>query len=481
MHVSQVCPRAFDPSRRPGEAAGPVEYSKLMTMTFPTSTVLPAPARPTTSSRASPSPRPSTSSAIVRTSRSSQSLSSSAVALISTSTSTGPAEALSEVISTIATTADRTAANTQSFDTVVSASDAPMPVSPQADASHSSLASGLDDPSASSAATTVGRSTLAVGGTRQKPQESTLPGPLDPSSPGQVSKLSSGTIAGTVLGMLAIIALFALFWYRSYKHRDRMARGSCQVSSSTHTHTHLDEDPSDAKRWTEFGGAKGSMISNHDETASEHDAPIYSKFASTRRAVPSSTMLPSMYRSQSVSTAGIAPSRNLSRNTFRRSTIGMLSSMTNRWTDASPCTPPPSYPMPPANVSSSPAPTYKRHAGTSFFARLLGSPVERPKAPSVHAAPQPPHPHPASQPCRGPQRQLDSLPEERPSQGDDGEVGSHERNRGQVGHEEHTRKSDMSQPSRDLPCALDKSTTSSRSGASFSRQSAALSDRKSVV
>lgn len=111
-----------------------------------------------------------------------------------------------------------------------------------------------------------------------------LPEPLEPSSARQVSKVNVGVIAGLVIAGLALVAIFLAFWYRSCRRRQRN-KSKSSLSSSFMTSRHNDHDTSGSEAWTQFGGAKGSMIPSPHEEEGEKEAPVFNMFQ--KRNAPS--------------------------------------------------------------------------------------------------------------------------------------------------------------------------------------------------
>lgn len=131
------------------------------------------------------------------------------------------------------------------------------------------------------------------------------------------------------------------------------------------------------------------MISSYEE-ASEKGAPIHGMFS--RRVLPSSPMMSPIRRGQSLSSAGRSSSRNPSNNSSRRSSGWGMFNMRPKWMEGA-HSPPPSYPLTSTESHDAPAPAYKRPPATSFFARLLGNPVERKTVRPIYTGPELPHPH----------------------------------------------------------------------------------------
>jgi hypothetical protein len=192
-----------------------------------------------------------------------------------------------------------------------------------------------------------------------------------PGTTGEVSPLNIGTIVGIVIGILSVIAVFLLFWFRSRRKR-RRGSGITSISSPMSFST---DGGNSNSTWVEFGGAKGSILSDKEETVkSDKAAPIYTMFSRSRHAAQ----------------GGDAQN-------YTRSKYGLLTGLSSGKSGnepgkfpSSPIKATPTQLVSPLPINA-PRPAYQQAGGTSFFARLLSNPIVPPAEPIVHKEPSAPH------------------------------------------------------------------------------------------
>jgi len=184
-----------------------------------------------------------------------------------------------------------------------------------------------------------------------------------PGTTGEVSPLNIGTIVGIVIGILSVIAVFLLFWFRSRRKR-RRGSGITSISSPMSFNT---DGGNSNSTWVEFGGAKGSILSDKEETVkSDKAAPIYTLFS----------------RSRHMAQGGDAQN-------YTRSKYGLLAGLSTGKSPSSPVKTNSNHLVLPLPVNA-PRPAYEQGGGTGFFARQLGNPIELTPEAMFHK--QPPAP-----------------------------------------------------------------------------------------
>ena len=182
-----------------------------------------------------------------------------------------------------------------------------------------------------------------------------------PGTSGEVNPISIGAIIGIIIGILSVITVFLLVWYRSRKKRNQ-ASGTTSISPSLPS---VPDEANNRSTWVEFGGAKGSILSVKEDTINnEKAAPIYTMFS----------------RSRHMAQGGDAQS-------YTRSKYGLLSGLSSGKSPLSPVKTTSNQPVSPLPINA-PRPAYQQGGGTSFFARLLSNPIE--PTPEAVAHKQPP-------------------------------------------------------------------------------------------